>query len=503
MTKKHLPHLTYNWISAFGAVAAVITLLTILFLLVLNMVYGAITPYLGVLLYMLLPFILVAALLLIPFGMYVKRRALMRAGELTPRKWPSIDLNNHQQRNATMIFVFGTVLLLMISSVGVYKAYQFTDSVQFCGLVCHRVMAPEYTTYQNSPHAHVKCVDCHIGPGAGWYAKSKLSGMYQVYATIFNKYPRPLPTPIEDLRPVQQECYQCHWPSQFYGAKQRVFIHYMYDKGNTYWPVNLLIETGGGYPGAAQTSGIHWHMNISQKVEYISRDSVKQDIPWIRTTNRATGKVNIYEDSVKPLTKKEVESAEIRTMDCIDCHNRPSHNFRSPDHEVDLAIFQGKIPADLPDIKKACVTAMAKEYATDREAMEGISKSITEFYKNGYPDVYSKHPDAVEKAVAATQTAFSENIFPHMKARWSEYPNNIGHFIYKGCMRCHDGNHKDASGNLVVHDCNTCHIILSQGGGENGGLLDLKKGLDFRHPADIGDAWKETLCSDCHSGVQP
>jgi hypothetical protein len=47
-------------------------------------------------------------------------------------------------------------------------------------------MKPEYTAYQNSPHARVACVNCHIGPGANWFVKSKLSGTWQVISVTFN-----------------------------------------------------------------------------------------------------------------------------------------------------------------------------------------------------------------------------------------------------------------------------------------------------------------------------
>jgi nitrate/TMAO reductase-like tetraheme cytochrome c subunit len=133
-----------------------------------------------------------------------------------------------------------------LSTVGIYQAYQFTESVAFCGRTCHVVMKPEYTAYQRSPHARVECVACHIGPGVGWYAKSKLSGLYQVYAVLANVYPRPIPTPISNLRPARETCEQCHWPETFYGGMQRRFDHYLYDKNNSKWPINMLLKVGTG-----------------------------------------------------------------------------------------------------------------------------------------------------------------------------------------------------------------------------------------------------------------
>jgi nitrate/TMAO reductase-like tetraheme cytochrome c subunit len=78
-----------------------------------------------------------------------------------------------------------------IGSQLAYSAVNYMDSVSFCGKTCHTVMQPEYTAYQNSPHSRVECVKCHIGPGAGWFVKSKLSGTRQLLAVTFNTYPRP------------------------------------------------------------------------------------------------------------------------------------------------------------------------------------------------------------------------------------------------------------------------------------------------------------------------
>jgi hypothetical protein len=28
-------------------------------------------------------------------------------------------------------------------------------------------------------------------------------------------------------------------------------------------------------------------------------------------------------------------------------------------------------------------------------------------------------------------------------------------------------------------------------------------GLDFKHPVDIDEEWRESLCTDCHTGLNP
>ncbi len=503
MAKYGLPRLAYNWISTIGAIIAGVLGSIELTLIGIDMIFGITTQYLGILIYLVIPPIIILGLALIPIGMYRQWRTVQRTGELPATTWPVLDFNQKSQRNAGAIFVFGTALFIVMSAAGTYQAYHFSESVEFCGTTCHSVMKPEYTTYQNSPHARVACTACHVGEGAGWYTRSKLSGAYQVYAVTVNNYPRPIPTPIENLRPAQETCERCHWPEKFFGSQQRQFAHYMYDEANTGWLYNMLLKTGGSHPGTGMMHGIHWHIDVDTKVEYIARDKKRLDIPWIRVTDKLTGKITVYQDSENPLSSEELASAKPRTMDCMDCHNRPSHIFRSPDYTIDQLLWAGKLPQSLPEIKRVAVEAVNGQYSTESEALAGIAESITEFYGANYPQVFEQDSAAVARAVMEVQNAFSGNIFPEMKAKWSAYPNHIGHFADKGCLRCHDGKHVTDSGAAVSHDCNACHIILAQGRPDSLINSTSAEGLEFIHPIDIGDAWKETGCYECHTGVQP
>ena len=137
-------------------------------------------------------------------------------------------------------------------------------------------MHPEFIAYQNSAHARVGCVDCHVGPGAGFYVRSKLSGLYQVYAVLRDIYPRPIPTPVHNLRPAQATCEQCHWPRYFFGDRRKTFTHYLTDGSEEPWVIDMLINIGGGDPDKGYTRGIHWHMNIANKIDYVARDPQRQ-----------------------------------------------------------------------------------------------------------------------------------------------------------------------------------------------------------------------------------
>ncbi|MBD3334071.1 MAG: cytochrome C [Candidatus Eisenbacteria bacterium] len=504
MAERKLPGAYYNWISIIGAAIAGLSLLLIILFFGISMFLDfAENPYLGIIQFLLLPAVFLVGLVIIQLGAFITRRRQRRGIRADQPSWPVVDLNKRSHRNAVITFAVGSVLVVFVSTTIGYQALHYSESVEFCGLTCHEVMKPEYVAYNNSPHARVPCVDCHIGPGADWFVKSKLSGAYQVYATIANKYPKPIPTPIENLRPAQETCEQCHWPKQFFGAQQRRFNHFMYDEDNSRWPINMLIKTGGGDPQTGQAQGIHWHMNIGFKVEYVARDERRQDIPWVRTTERATGRVTVYQDEDDPLSDEELAELEPRLMDCMDCHNRPSHIYHTPDETVDAALLTRRIARDLPSIKEVAVDVMEEEYATTEAAMHGIASGIGSFYELEHPELYAAREADVEAAILVVQDLFSKNIFPEMKVRWSAYPENIGHFTSPGCDRCHNTNLVSSGGKQITTDCNACHTIIAQGEGDRRMAATTEEGLAFVHPVDIGEAWREVGCYECHTGVQP
>jgi len=491
------PGLVRNFISLGGAALAAISLANIIFLMLVSWLSPQPSPYLGILAFMVFPGFLVLGLLLVPIGMVFERRRRRRAAPGDVPQFPRIDLNSPAQRSAFAFFVSFSAVFLLLSAVGSYRAYEFTDSVQFCGQLCHSVMAPEFTTYLQSPHARVACVECHVGPGAGWYVKSKLSGSYQVYATVFHKYPAPIPTPVANLRPAQETCEQCHWPRKFYGAQLKVFYHYASDQNNTPREIRMLINIGGGEPSNGVPSGIHWHMNIANQITYIATDAQRQVIPWVQARD-LQGKVTVYTVKDPPLTLAQIRQAEKRRMDCIDCHDRPSHIFTPPDRSVDESLRAGRIDASLPFIKQQAVAALTKTYASDAEADNAIASDLRQFYHSKYSQVYTTQSRSVETAITNVQSIYRSTFFPSMKTDWRSHPDNIGHFYFPGCFRCHDGQHVSAEGKVIPKDCNTCHTVQAQMEG-NAPLMATAPAVSFQHPVDLGDL-TQVNCSDCHSG---
>jgi nitrate/TMAO reductase-like tetraheme cytochrome c subunit len=470
-----------NWLSLAGIVLAMGSLFCFLLLFLLDSFSHFANPYIGLLTYLVAPSFLFMGIAMSAVGIVWRRWRSKKTGGLVPKF--QIDLSRQRDRRILGVFLGGSAVFLLVSALLSYQTYHYTESVQFCGQACHAVMKPELVTYSHGPHARVACVECHIGPGAAWFVKAKISGTYQVYAVAFDKYPKPIPTPIKNLRPAQETCEQCHWPKKFVGNLDKTFNYYLSDETNTPFTVRLLMKVGGGDPTHGPVGGIHWHMNVGNKVQYLASDDARQKIPWVRVID-SQGVVSEYR--TKGFTNAIDESA-IRTVDCMDCHNRPAHTYQSPSDAVNLAISLGRIDRNMSWIKSNAVYALTRKYTNETQALQSIATMLADRYRG----------DArVRPAIDAVQEIYTNNFFAEMNASWDKYPNNIGHRDWNGCFRCHDGLHKTTDGRAIkANDCNACHTILAQGSGADLNLL-TPNGQKFKHPGDEVDG----ACTDCHTG---
>ena len=493
-----LPSSFYNPVSLLGSILASISLLIIIFFLVGTSLFDIGGSYVGLIIFIILPVFLIIGLILIPFGMLRRSRKIKREGDAAIKKGIKLDLNDKRHWNAIALFVFVTFLFLFLTAIGSYEAFHYTESNEFCGTLCHKVMEPEWVAYQESTHSRVNCVECHVGTGASWYVRSKLSGLYQVYSVIFKKYPQPIPTPIHNLRPARETCEKCHWPGKFYSYRLRNEKHFLADSGNTEWNIQLKMKIGPEYSSQGLSEGIHWHINPDIKVEYRASAENREFIPWVRYINTSKGDTIIYTDIMDPIDNNALDTLEVRTMDCIDCHNRPSHHYLAPQEFTDLLMASGEIPSDLPEVKALAMEVFNNSFDFKDSAMIAIGNRITEFYQAEYPDILKQNPELIDRAKAGFLRGFSKNIFPEMKASWDVYPNHIGHVEFNGCFRCHNGNHESSAGDIISRDCNLCHTILGQGTLDEYQATSVNLSLEFRHPVDIGESWKEYTCTDCH-----
>jgi len=491
------PRAFYNWISLTGFVLTANSLILILILFIFSILSEQSNTYLGLFIYIILPAFLVLGLILIPLGLVINIRR-KKAPEQSEGPWPVINLNQKRDRATIAKISIITMVFLVASAMGSYRAFQYSESVEFCGKLCHQVMEPEYTTYQHSAHARVTCVECHVGEGADWYVKSKMSGLYQVYSVIFKKFPRPIATPIHNLRPARETCERCHWPEKFYSRKLRSQRSYLTDSANTEWNVSLLMKIGPEFSSMGLTEGIHWHINKDFKIEYASADKNRETIPWVKLTNLKTGEVKTYMDEENPLDKKSLDTLEKRSMDCMDCHNRPSHLYKSAPDYTDNALISGLLPKDIPFLKMAAMEALKIPYSDKDTAMSEIEKTILTYYTDEHPEVLTKDEKRIRKAITSIQGEYKLNAFPFMKADASQYLNHIGHLESDGCFRCHSDRHKTAKGETISRDCDLCHTIIAQG--PTGKIVNsaINATLEFEHPVEIRGKWKTAFCSECH-----
>jgi hypothetical protein len=444
-------------ISFAGVVIVTISALLFLIVFLLDL-FGlhSNNPYLGIFFFLLVPGAFILGLLLIPLGIWLERRRRASGQQPSRMVWPRIDLNDPSHRRAVFIVALLTFGNIVIVSLAAYKGIEFMDSPSFCGEVCHEVMEPEYKAYQDGPHSKVSCVSCHIGPGAPFFVKSKLDGTRQVFAVLMNSHARPIPTPVHTLRPAREVCEQCHWPEKFHGDTVQVRKEYADDEQVSETVTTLRIHVGGGSEKTGVATGIHWHMNVANVVEYVATDDKRQVIPWIKVTDGRTGAVRIYSvDGVG----EEPPQGERRTMDCVDCHNRPSHIFdATPEKAADRAIAAGDIPRTLPFVRREVVSALKVSHEDKQAALQQIATQLAAFYQqNG--DLYTSRRADVEKAIRSAQALYDKNVYPKMKVTFGTYENNIGHMTAPGCFRCHDENHKTKEGRVIGQDCSLCHTI--------------------------------------------
>jgi nitrate/TMAO reductase-like tetraheme cytochrome c subunit len=431
---------------------------------------GPVHPYYGMLFFLVLPAIFILGLILMPLGAWLRRRKLRASGQL-PDRYPQVDLKSPVLRRALILILALTCVNFVIAGTATFQAVDYMDSNQFCGKTCHVPMTPEYTAYQNSPHSKVPCAECHIGEGAPWFVKAKISGARQLWTVATNTFSRPIPSPVHNLRPARDTCEHCHWPEKFTSDRLVIRTKYADDEANTPATSVLLIRIGGH--SAQGLVGIHGrHLDRVGRITYVSIDGKRQVIPSV-TYIDDTGKTVEYVSADIKATPEQLAKAEHRTMDCVDCHNRPTHTFEPPERALDKAMGEGRISAKLPFVKKEALAALKADYPDQPTAAQKIPAALADFYKTKYPAVYQDQRAAVDAAAEQVKAIYLRNVYPEMKLTWGTHPSNLGHEDAPGCFRCHDGKHKSADGKLINDDCGACHNVLAMEEKEPKVLSDL------------------------------
>jgi len=425
--------------------------------------HGSENPYLGIIFLLILPAFFLAGLGLIPIGIFLRRRNLLKSGAI-PAVFPQVDLNDKVFRRGLDFVFVATIANLLIVAIAGYRGASYMDSPTFCGQACH-VMKPEYTAYKVSAHSHVECVACHIGSGAKAYADAKINGSKQLLEVVLHPvagiapkwipdYPMPIPSPVHNLRPARYICEGCHTPAKFVGEKLLVKSSYADDEQNSMTQTVVLLHLGGR-ESLSHLTGIHGvHLG---HIEYVTTDATRTTIPWVQKTGADGAKTEFVASSAG----SGIPQGERRVMDCIDCHNRAAHTMQTPEDALNRAMAEGAVSPDLPWVHKKALELLKADYSSEADAKTKIPAQLEAFYRTQRPDVWAAKANLVRAAAQGLVMIYSQNVFPEMKVTWGTHPNNIGHIAYPGCFRCHDGDHNAKNGKSIPNDCSTCHNLLA------------------------------------------
>ncbi len=464
IVKAFLKGIARSRVSLVGAMLTTIIFPLLLGSIVIDMMGWIDNPYFGALVYMVMGPAFAFGLILVFLGLFFFK-GKEEVGLFTLeylREHFTDPARFNRLRKLVFLGVFLTCLNLFIFGLLGYSGYHYMESVSFCGQFCHSVMKPEYTAYTNSPHSRVACVECHIGTGATWFVKSKISGVRQLYAVALETYSRPIETPVHGLRPARDTCEECHRPEKFLGTKLVVKDKFLSDAENTHVQTVLLMKIGSAGDRALSPNGIHWHVAPENRIIYKAADRSRLTIPEVTLAKQDGAHLVFRTGDAEEVLAKGGPGVEEREMDCIDCHNRPTHIYLPPERAVDNKILSGEIPRELPFIKKKAMEVIRAEYASQQEAKSTIATELTGWYQKNYPEIAQQQAPLLELAIAGVQAVYSENVFPEMKIEWGTYPNHIGHMEDMGCFRCHDEEHETEAGEVISMDCETCHVILAE-----------------------------------------
>lgn len=409
-------------------------------------------PYIGLILFVAIPAAFLAGLLLIPIGAWRAARRRRHAPEAVA-DWPVLDLRKPGQRSLVASILALTFVNVLIASIAAFGAVHHMETDAFCGTTCHTTMEPEFVAHQAGPHARVECVQCHVGPGAGALIESKLAGTRQLFHVLTNRVPTPVPAPAALISPTRDTCEGCHWSERFIGDRTRVIREFANDEKNSETATVLQMHVGGGSRALGIGSGIHWHMNLDNEIEFVATGGAMNTIPWVRLRDRAG---NVREYVAEGATPQQIAAGTPHRMDCMSCHNRPAHTFEpTAGRAIDKAIAEGRIPRELPFARREAVAAVSAVYTDRAAALEGIASRLRAFYgARGGAD--ERH---VDRAVAGAQDAWAGNVFPAMKVSWGTYVSQLGHVDGPGCFRCHDDSHTSKDGRVISQDCELCHAM--------------------------------------------
>ena len=445
--------LTSHWVSMLGVALVTTAGFSWLFVLPIQVRGHTSNPYIGIVVFLLIPAVLVLGLVLIALGIFLARRHLARVEQ---GLMAAPDRRVYLRRLA-IFFAVTTAINIIIGSQGTYRAVEYMETRQFCGQTCH-VMKPYFAAHSASAHASLECADCHVSPGAAGWLKAKMGGTRQFMNVASHRVQLPIESAVATNRlvPSRVTCERCHWNQEFEAVRFNVIFHFQDDAANTQTQTALMMLTGGGDLG-----GIHGaHLGPGVEIDYAATDPARQTIPWVQYRNSNAKKARTF--LADGTTAQSVASLPRHRMQCVDCHNASDHVFELPGRAVDRAMGLGQISPTLPFVKKEAVELLKAKYSSNDEAARMIPAKLARYYQDCYPAIASQRSQDISNAGTAIAAIYNRNVFRDLKVTWGTYPNNLGHTDFPGCFRCHDGSHSTADQKTTItQDCNSCHVPLA------------------------------------------
>jgi len=432
-------------------------------------------------------------------------RSVRRIGAALKRFfWPNPDESVWRRLLPYLTLLGALAVMFLVGGA----AWEVTNTNEFCGLVCH-TMPPEYNSYLNSPHARVKCVECHIGRATiATQFTRKAHDISHVIKYLGTGYETPIY--VKGLRPAPEICERCHTPEKFSADSQKVIKRYDAERNNELSETYLSFKIGGGTHREGLGKGIHWH--IENEIEYIFTDdkNLQLEIPWVKVTYADTGETEIFVDIEADLPPDFVEKNQenLRTMDCVSCHNRNSHEFKTPDQMLDDAMARNIISSEIPYFKQNAIAVMERQYPSMGHAASAI-EGLKNYYKDNWPEYYAANQEKVDQAVDKVNELYDQMVYPTMDVSWDTHPNNAEHKNWPGCFRCHDGKHLNEQQESIRIECNLCHTIPTKAPAD-GSTAYMPLGEAFEPVSHIDTNWIakhryafDSTCQGCHDVSNP
>lgn len=428
-----------NWISRIGVVL-------VSFAVVLWFYFagsGARGGYQDLVQYLALPGLFFLGLVMVPLGSEWNSR---HQGEAPA----SISFSDKRVHQFLALLAAATMVNVVLGAVLSFEAVHYLESDSFCGTACHEPMAPEHIGHMNAAHARVECVACHVRPGINGFLAAKLNGTRQLAMMITGGYPKPIKLPSSALATASEACTRCHDSQREVGDK--VIAKYKYNDEGERLDTLLTVHVGSGRTG----KGIHGaHMAAGTTMQYEAADEGRQKILSVTVTKNGTS--TVYEREEKAQGKAKVELT--RQLDCLDCHNRPSHYYKTKEEALDEAFARGDMDPKIPMLRKVALEVLGAKYATAKEADQKIPVALEAEWKKVAPAGSENRAGELRKAGDALRALFARNVFPDMKAGWDTYPDFRGHTQAPGCFRCHAEELKTKAGKTPTQDCAVCHQV--------------------------------------------